>query len=177
MRNLLNTIIQSTLVFFFKIFNLRHFSHYKNNSTISSIATGTILPVEQHNSIHIKNNLMNIKFNILLKDGSIYVPFNCKIVSISPDYSTIILETTETYKFAIYIDNCCKFLKASHDFENLKVGYLLTENQKIFNIDIEAVYANGYLPIVSFGIFQDFEFTKVFYGKTTACVNKALLYY
>ncbi len=177
MKKFIIKIKQFIMLLFLNIANLRNLSLYKERISISSIATGKIIPAEKHTSLHVKNNIMNAKFNILLSEGSVYVPFDCEIVEISKDLSTIILKTNEPYHYAIYIDKCCKYLKNNIDYSNFEKGYKFSNNQRIFNIDINAVYKNGYLPIVSFCIFSDFEYQKILYGNTIACSNTALIYY
>ncbi len=157
--------------------NFKNFGRYKDRIAINSIATGTIIPVEKHTSFQVKHHMMNAKYNILLSEGSVYVPFDCEVVEVSSDLSTVILKTKEPYLYAIYIDKCSKFLTNDFDCAIPQKDHVLFEYQKIFNVDLEAAYANGHLPIVSFCILQDFEYTKVFYGKTKACSNTSILFY
>ncbi len=164
---------------YFKAF-LHHFqdlSRFKENQKSRSIATGTILPVEKHPSLHVKYGFMNTKYNIRLTHGAIFVPFNCEIVEISHDYSTILLKSMYSYHFVIYLDNCAKFINSDNDFSKLKKGMMFNAKEKLLEIDYERCYANGYLPIVSFCINQDFDYMKVFYGKSIACETYALLYF
>ncbi len=165
--------------FYFKTF-LQHFqdlSKFKENQKLRSIGTGVIMPVEKHPSLHVKHGLMNAKYNIKLTEGNIYVPFNCEIVNISQDYSTILLKSLHSYHFVIYLDKCSMFLDESTDFYKLKKGMMFQSKEKLLSIDCQKCYANGCLPIVSFCINQDFDFMKVFYGNTVACENYALLYF
>ncbi len=177
MKNISTTLNNFSSFLLIYIENFRSFSRYKGNTKINAIATGKIIPVEKHTSYQVKHNLMNAKFNILLSEGSIYVPFDCEIVDVSADFSTIILKSKETYNYAIYIDKCARFIKQDTESIHLKKGTYLLENQKLFDIDIDQVYTNGFIPIISFCIFQDFDYSRVFYGKTTACTNTAFIYY
>ncbi len=159
---------------------LKHFqnlSTFKENQKLRSIGTGVITPVDKHPSLHIKHKLMNAKYNIRLTKGEIFVPFDCEIAEISPDYSSVILKSIYSYYFVIYIDKCCLFLDETTDFSKLKKGMMFSSKEKLLSIDIEDCYANGYLPIVSFCINQEFDFMKVFYGKTVACENFAIFYF
>ncbi len=159
---------------------LKHFqnlSTFKENQKLRSIGTGIITPVSKHPSLHLKHGLMNAKYNIRLTKGDIHVPFSCEIIEISPDYSSIILKSLYSYYFVIYLDKCSLFLDENTDFSKLKKGMMFSAKEKILSISIEECYANGYLPIVSFCINQDFDFMHVFYGKTVACENYALFYF
>ncbi len=164
---------------FFQLYlnNFKNLSRYKDHTTINALANGKIIPVEQHTSFQVKHNMMNAKFNILISDGAIHAPFDCEVIDISNDYSTIILKSKEAYNYAIYLDKSANYLVKDNQYLALKVGTQLYENQNFLNINIDQVYANGYLPIISFCIFQDFDYTKVFYGKATACTTPAFIYF
>ncbi len=177
MRKIINAFNKFYRFLLIYIQNFRSLSAYKYNTKINSIATGKIIPVEKHTSLHVKHNMMNAKFNILLREGAIYVPFDCEVVDVSVDFSNIIFKSKEAYYYSIYIDKCARFIKQDIDTLNLHKGTRLLENQKLFDIDVKKVYTSGYLPIISFCIFQDFDYSKVFYGETTACTNTAYLYY
>ncbi len=177
MKNIVNNTKKFSGLMLLYIENFRSFSRYKANTKINSIATGKIIPVEKHTSHQVKHNMMNAKFNILLSESAVHVPFDCEIVDVSVDFSTIILKSKEAYNYAIYIDKCARFIKQDLESIHLKKGTQFFKNQKLFDIDIDQVYVNGYLPIISFCIFQDFDYSKVFYGNTTACTNTAFIYY
>lgn len=157
--------------------NLRNFNIYKTKKTIPSIATGTIMSSEKHSSIHVKHHMTNSKYNILLKETGIYIPFDCEISNISDDYSTIFLKPNETLKYAIYLDKSSLFIRDDDFFSKLKEGVKYKKYDKLININISKVYDSGYLPIISFCIFEDFDYVKVFYGEAIACTNTALLFY
>ncbi len=166
-------------IFYFVTF-LQHFqdiSKFKENQRLRSIGTGIITPVVNHPSLHVKYGLMNSKYNIRLTEGDIYVPFDCEIESISSDKSTILLKSLYSYYFVIYLDKTALYLDESTDLSKLKKGMMFTAKEKLLTIDCDKCYANGCLPIVSFCINQNFDFMKVFYGKTVACENYALFYF
>lgn len=45
-----------------------------------------IINSEKHNSIHVKHHVMDSKYNIIFKELTIYLPFDCEIFNISTDY-------------------------------------------------------------------------------------------
>ncbi len=170
------------LLNFFRFFQLffkdfKYFSRYKDQTAIKSFATGKIIPVEKHTSYQVKHNMMNAKFNVLLSEGTVHAPFDCEIIDVTSDYSTIIIKSKEAFNYAIYLDKSAQFIIKDNHYLNLKVGTIFFEGQKILSLNIDQVYTNGYLPILSFCIFQDFDYTKVFYGKVTACSTPAFIYF
>ncbi len=149
----------------------------KEMTKIYSIGTGKILPAEKNPSVHVKYNLFNTKFNILLTEGEVFIPFNCTIVSIAADFSSFVFSTREDEIYAIYLGKCSKHIVKDSHFLNLYEGRKLNVNDKLFTLDINASYSAGALPILAFCVVGDYNHEKIYYGRTKACEKLVFVYY
>ncbi len=157
--------------------NYHRLKLFKSHKIVKSIGTGIIMPPQKHPSEHVKYGLFNSQYSLLLQEGDIFVPFDCRILSVSSDYSSIILTSKDNVFFTIYLDNCCKYIVKDSHYTNLNKDVFLRTGDKLFTLDIDACYLNGRLPIIAFCMTGRYAYSKVYFGQTYARDTNSLIYF